>query len=192
MENEVFVDVVGYENLYQVSNYGRVYSLISGKFLKPCKERNGYLYISLHKNKKTKKYFVHKIVATAFIENPLQLPQVNHISEDKSDNRIENLEWCSASYNCNYGTRTARIIPKTLAHPNYKATREKCGKAATEKCSKIVLQFTKDGKFINEFPSVREAERQTSIAHSHISSCCRGKLKSAGKYLWRFKEEEVA
>ena len=171
MENEVFVDVVGYENLYQVSNYGRVYSLISGKFLKPCKERNGYLYISLHKNKKTKKYLVHRIVATAFIENPLQLPQVNHISEDKSDNHVSNLEWCSASYNCRFGTRNERRV---------------------EKLSKAVLQFTRQGELVNEYPSICEASRQTRINQGHISSCCLGKRKSAGKYVWQYKQKEEA
>ena len=183
MENEVFVDIENYENLYQVSNYGRVYSLISKKFLKFDSDKNNYLRVQLYKNGKVKSYLVHRLVASAFIPNPLYLPQVNHISEIKTDNHVSNLEWCSSQYNIRYGTRLERIAQ----NPNYKATREKCGKP-----KKSVLQFTKDGKLVKEYPSIMEAERQTRINSKNISQCCLGKRHSAGKYLWKFKEEEVA
>ena len=182
--DEVFKDIENYEGLYKVTNQGRVYSLISKKFLKPQSDK-GYLRVHLYKNNKQKNYKVHRLVANAFIPNPMNLPEVNHINEVKSDNRVSNLEWCSASYNCRYGARTARM----MQHPNWKATREKCG---TPK--KAVLQFTKDGKFVAEYPSTIEAARQTSINQGNISNCCNGRksYKSAGKYVWRYKEEEVA
>ena len=169
MENEVFVDVLGYEGLYQVSNQGRVYSLKSGKFLKPQKDKYGYLYVNLYKDKKMKHYLTHRLVASAFIENPLQLTDVNHISEDKTDNRVENLEWMSHKDNINYGTAIERRV---------------------EKRSKPIIQLTKDGKIVNEFPSLVEASRQTRINLGNISQCCRGnkKYSHAGNFLWKYKE----
>jgi hypothetical protein len=162
MENEIFCDIEGFENLYQISNLGRVYSLIRGKFLKTCKDKDNYRQITLHKDGKIKNYRIHRLVALAFIPNPLNLPEVNHRDENPSNNRVENLEWCDRKYNNNYGTRT-------------------------EKCSKPVLQFTREGKFIKEYPSLIEAERQTKIFNQNISSCCLGKRKSCGGFVWRYK-----
>ncbi len=181
---EEFKDIENYEGIYQISSYGRVYSVKRGKFLKPQSDK-GYLQVRLYKNKKGKFYLIHRLVATAFIPNPLHLPQVNHINEIKTENHVENLEWCTASYNCNYGSRTARILSKTLAHPNWKKSREKCG---TPK--KAVLQFTLNGEFVKEYPSTCEASRQTKINQGNISQCCNGKYKSCGGYLWKYKNEE--
>ena len=174
-DNEEFRDIEGYEGLYQVTSYGRVFSLISGKFLRPKKERNYYLRVGLCKNGKQKLYLVHRIVATAFIHNPLNYKEVNHKDENPSNNHVSNLEWCDARYNCNYGTRNERI----LQHPN-----------TCIKQLKSVLQFTRQGEFVAEFPSIHEAERQTKIPQSNISMCCNGdkKYSHAGGYVWRYKE----
>ena len=181
-DNEVVRDIEGYEGLYQVTSYGRVYSVKSGKFLRFGKVGGGgYLQVCLHKEAKKKNYYVHRLVATAFLENPLQLPQVNHKDENPSNNRLENLEFCTASYNINYGSHTERM----LQHPNWKASHEK----VAEKLSKPILQFAKNGEFVAEFPSSREAERQTRINSKNISSCCNCKRHSAGGFVWRFKEE---
>jgi hypothetical protein len=183
---EIFKDIEGYEGLYQISNFGRVYSIKSNRFLNPSKDKYGYLQIALSKDGKVKKYKVHRLVALAFLLNPHNLPQVNHRDENKTNNRVENLEWCDTKYNNSYGTRLERM----MQHPNWKVGREKCVKLAKEKNSKSVLQFTKDGEFVNEFPSAREASRQTRIDQSQISKCCRGKgYKSCGGYLWKYKEE---
>ena len=133
-----------------------------------------------------KKIQVHKLVAQAFISNPLHLPEVNHKSEVKSENHVSNLEWCDRSYNNNYGTRTKRAISKMVQHPNWIASHEKCGKP-----KKTVLQFTLNGEFVAEYPSTREASRQAKIAQSSISSCCNGRKShnTAGGYLWKYKEE---
>jgi hypothetical protein len=184
MDKEIFVDIENYEGLYQISNFGRVYSLISGKFLKPKKHKDNYLRVGLCKNGKHKGYLIHRLVASAFIPNPLNYKEVNHKDENPSNNHVENLEFCDRKYNINYGSRTER----TLQNPNYKATREKALKAAKEKTSKKVLQFDKDGEFVKEYPSTSEASRQTGIGQSNISNCCNGKLHSAGKFLWRFKD----
>ena len=185
MENEILRDIENYENLYQISNLGRVYSLISGKFLKPQKDKDNYRQVVLCKNGKKKTYKIHRLVASAFIPNPLHLPQVNHKDENKTNNRVSNLEWMSHKENMNYGTRTERM----MRHPNWRASIEKCLKAAHEKLSKSVLQFDKQGEFVNEYPSTWEAARQTKINQGDISQCCLGKRKSAGKYVWKYKEE---
>lgn len=181
MENEQMKDIENYEGLYQISSFGKVFSVKRQKFLKPRKNNKGYLSISLCKDGKAKNCLVHRLVAQAFIENPLHLPIINHKDENPLNNRVENLEYCDYSYNNTYGTRTERM----LQHPNYKASREKCGNPI-----KLVLQFTKQGEFVAEYPSAHEASRKTKIAQSNISQCCLGKrYKSCGGFVWRFKEE---
>ena len=112
--------VVGYEGLYEVSNTGRVrsldryvrsksksYRLQKGSILSPSTS-NGYLYVILQASQVTRKFRIHRLVAQAFLPNPDNLPQVNHKDEDKLNNRVDNLEWCTVKYNNNYGTRTIR------------------------------------------------------------------------------------
>jgi hypothetical protein len=160
---EIFKEIKGYENLYQVSNQGRIYGVKRGKFLRPLLNNNGYMMVNLCKDNKLKKCLIHRLVANAFIPNPLNLSDVNHRSEIKTDNRVENLEWMSHKENCNYGMKKIKV-------------------------SKKILQFTKDGKFVKEYPSAIEASRQTRISNQSISQCCLGKTHSAGKYIWKFKE----
>lgn len=162
---EIFKDIEGYEGFYQISNFGRVYSIKRNRFLNPSKDKDGYLQIGLSKDGKEKKYKIHRLVALAFLLNPHNLPQVNHKDENKTNNKVDNLEFCTAKYNSNYGSRN-------------------------EKNSKPVLQLTKDSELVAEYPSMKDAERQTRISQSSISRCCRGKrYKSCGGYLWKYKEE---
>lgn len=177
MIEEIWRDVKDYEGKYEVSNYGRVRSLNYGKerVLQQCKNSCGYLMVPLCKDGKQKLCTVHRLVAEAFIPNPYNLPQVNHINEDKQSNIVTNLEWCNAAYNTNYGTRTER---STKANRNHPAK------------SKPVYQYTKDGSFIRSYPSTKEIERQTGIHNGSISHCCLGKRKSAGGYVWSFNPPE--
>ena len=175
MIEEIFKDVKGYEALYQVSNFGQILSLNyhrSGKprLLKPCKSTNEYLQVNLYKNGKSKMCKIHRLVAETFISNPDNLPEVNHKDEDKTNNSVYNLEWVTAKENSNHGTRNERIA-KTNTNG---------------KKSKKVLQFTKFGELIREWPSTMECERN-GYYHGYIAACCRGERNSAYGFLWKYK-----
>ena len=155
-------DIQGYEGLYGITSCGRVWSYRSQKFLKPRMDK-GYLRVELYKDGTRKVYFIHRLVADAYIPNPDHKPQINHKDEDKTHNYINNLEWTTAGENCNYGTRT-----------------ERSAKAR----SKAVYQFDLNGNFVANYESMNEAYRQTKIRH--ISECATGKRKTAGGYHWEY------
>lgn len=171
--SEIWKDVAGYEGLYQVSDQGRVRSLWFGevRILKLRDKGNGYLCVRLYRNGTMKDNYVHRLVAKAFIPNPSNFPVINHKDEDKTNNAVDNLEWCTVEYNQNYGTCRTRIVAKLLNGP----------------CAKAVLQYDKSGNLIREWPSTKEVQRQTGFGQNHISRCCLGKYKSAYGYIWRFK-----
>ena len=106
---EIWKDIKGYEGLYQVSNLGRVKRVTTGRVLKQFPNKQGYLLVSLCKTGKQKSFAIHRLVAQAFILKPENKPEVNHIDEDKTNNMVSNLEWCTRVENNNYGTRTERI-----------------------------------------------------------------------------------
>lgn len=180
--------VVGYEGLYEVSNTGKVKSLFRyKKVLKPSITRNGYCIAELFKNKTGKMMSVHRLVAMAFVPNPNNLPQVNHIDENKCNNCVENLEWCSAKYNMNFGTSKIRRAKNTdYTKPVYAENARKNGK----KVCKPVAQFTKSGEFVRSYESGKEAHRETGINHSHILECCAEKVKTAGGYVWKYERND--
>lgn len=121
---EIWKDVKEYEGLYQVSNYGRVKSISyfnhankksypRNKILKPLKNEKGYLRIDLAKNGKSKKVRIHRLVAQTFISNPNNYQEVNHIDGNKQNNRVDNLEWCTHSYNMKHAVKLGLVIPPT-------------------------------------------------------------------------------
>lgn len=183
---EIWKDIDGFENAYQVSNYGRIKSIgryvnhISGKrfvkerILKPRVGTSGYYQYPLNLSGRAKTILIHREVAKAFLPNPNNLPQVNHKDENKLNNYFENLEWCDGMYNENYGTKKKREIEtQQKTHPHNKA----------------VVQMTKDGKVMASFISIRWASRELGIPHPNISECVNGKRKTAGGYVWRFKDD---
>lgn len=179
---EIWKDIPNYEGLYQVSNLGNVKSLMAfnsyiGKYykrekiLKPKKDKKGYFMVCLCKNKNTlnfgdyhRKYIrIHRLVAETFIPNPNNYPIINHKDENKQNNNVENLEWCSYLYNNNYGTKNKKICKK-------------------------VKQYDLDYNFIKEYRSIMEASRQLKISHSSIILALKGKTKQAHGYKWEYGE----
>ena len=159
---EIWKDKKDYEGLYQVSNCGRVKSIKFGKE-KILKQsiRHGYYCVNLYKNGKHKNYYVHRLVAEAFIDNTDNLSCVNHKDENKQNNVVSNLEWCTHEYNNIYGTRI-------------------------ERCSKPVLQFDLNGNLIKEWKSINECGRN-GFKQSDICKCCRGERKTHQNFIWKYK-----
>lgn len=173
MEKEKWKDINGFENLYQISNYGNVKSLerhnyryhhIKEKILKPSKNRKGYLTVTLWKDKKSYTKIVHILVAKAFIPNPNNFETVNHIDENKENNFETNLEWCSYKFNNNYGTRNERI---------------------SQSLSKKINQFDLNGTFIKQWKNSIEAGDSLGIDSSSIRKCCLKQQKTCGGYIWK-------
>lgn len=174
MKKEIWKDIIGYEGLYQVSNFGRVKSFKFGKerILKPGTNKYGYLIVILCKNGKVKHFYVHRLVAEAFIPNPHNYPCVNHKDECKTNNNVNNLEWCTYTYNNNYGTKIERISKNR----------------DTSKYFKPILQYTLDGVFVREWKSIAEAGRN-GFNQGHITDCCRGVRKTHKGFIFKYKED---
>lgn len=189
---EIWKEVVGYDGLYEVSNQGRVRSvdrsiaikggnvrLCKGKILRPSENRYGYLCVILCKEGKGTNKKIHRLVAEAFIPNPNNKPCIDHINTIRTDNRIENLRWCTQKENCNN--------PISIVRYNN-----------TDKY-KPVAQYSLDGELIAVYPSLIEAERQTGCKCCNIIFCCNGGYYRQGKwytkeqdkgYKWKYHNEE--
>lgn len=157
---EIWKDIKGYEGLYQVSTSGQIKSMkrqgANGNIRKNAKGGHGYLQIMLSKNGSTKTFLVHRLVAETFIPNPNGHPEVNHKDQDKHNNDVSNLEWCTSQYNMDYSN------------------------------SKQVIQYDKQGNIVNVWKSTKEIERVLGIRNSYISGCCNGRTKTSCGYVWRY------
>jgi hypothetical protein len=196
LKKEIWKDIKNYEGLYQVSNLGRVKSLEritnipyakrieNERILKANKRRDGYLVCGLCKKNEVKQYTIHFLVAQAFLdkkdfkykkgENISQINlkelQINHKDEIKTNNILENLEWCTRKYNCSYGTRNERVQKKS---------------------SKPVNQYDLNGNFIKTFQSINKAGASVNRCSGSIYSCLIGSSKQSGGYIWRWANESI-
>lgn len=187
---EVWKNIEGYEGLYQVSNKGNVKKLNyknSGvdKILTQKHHPQGYVFTALWKDGKHKNHFMHRLVATAFIENPLNLPEVNHKDENQSNNCVENLEWCSSSYNTNYsrkrhperyftvfdGKRTSHISKYSMYEVN---------------------QLTLSGELVKTWINIAEIVRTMKYNNASITRCIMGERKTAYGYKWEFADKKAS
>ena len=162
-----------FENYYIYSD-GRVQNCNTNHFLKYTSDKNGYLKVRLYKDKYQHTLLVHRLVALTFLSNPDNYPQVNHKDENKHNNDVSNLEWCTVKYNANYGTRNERIQKQLKQNATLPDNRKK------------VNMYTLDGTFIRQFDSLKEAKifLNKPITEAHISQCCNGIRKTAYGYKW--------
>ncbi|HFI0937751.1 TPA: NUMOD4 domain-containing protein [Streptococcus suis] len=167
MNIEIWKDVRGYEGYYMVSNKGRVKSCYTKKILKQQLKKTGYLQVVLYKDRKPKSWLVHRLVGIAFIPNPENKEQVNHIDEDKTNNCLENLEWLSPDENANFGTRNYRF---------------------SSKIKKRVIQMDLSGKVIKTFDSAIDAAKETGLKSQGIARAARGERKKYSGFKWKFLE----
>lgn len=203
---EIWKPIRGYETLYEVSNFGKVKGIKRNKLLKPKISRDGYLRVGLRKpNEKQRWFFIHRLVAIAFIPNLNNYPQINHKDEVKTNNCVNNLEWCTAKYNCNYGTHIQRIIANTdYSKIDYEARHrhtdyvkrykntdyKKIGAYTRKRFSKKVIQYSLDGEKIREWESTRAIARELNIDHKGIVNCCNGKYKTSYGFIWKYKDDK--
>lgn len=193
---EIWKDVKGYEGKYQVSNLGRVRSLdrirwngrgyckVKGKLISQTirydKKRKcyTYAYVSFHTEHgvSSKKISVHRLVAEAFIPNPNDLPFVNHKDENKLNNNVNNLEWCTCEYNNKYGTAITRSANTRISNG----------------VTKSVYKYTLDGKCVGIYNSVTEAAKANAVTKNQISNACVNKTIRVGNYGYRFEGDEYS
>lgn len=188
---ETWLPVIGYEELYTISNFGNIRSIhYKGgniiKILKPqLNKRLGYLYINLWKNNERKGKRLHKLVAEAFILNPEKKGDVNHINGIKTDNRVENLEWNTRSENMIHA-RKNNLLDYTISHSH----RNKITKKLREKYGKTVQQFDKRGILIAEFDSAESAAKSVCGSQPNITNCCLNKphYKTVKGFIFKYKD----
>lgn len=161
---EEWKDINGYNGIYQVSNLGNVRNAKRDKILLQDTTKGGYKRVTLYKDGKSKHFQVHRLVAFSFLPNPVNFPCVNHKDENPSNNNVDNLEWCTYSYNINYGTRNTQLSQN----------------------AKKVCQMDFYGNVLATYISIGFAAKMLGVDPSNIYKCCNGELSYAYDYKWKF------
>ena len=176
---EVWKDIQGYEGLYQVSNCGRIKSLIKNeKILKPGKVGK-YYHVTLRKNNASKNFYVHRLVGSAFINNFKNFSDINHKDGNTANNNVDNLEWCTRSENIKHAYR---ILKRKISIEGLEEYREKN--------KKKINQYDLQGNYIKTWTSISEAEKYLKVTSiGKICMCCKNKRKSAFGYKWKYFKE---
>lgn len=156
---------------YEVSNKGNVRKKLKNgyNYLKPFKDKDGYLKVCLCENQRRIYRFVHRLVGIAFIENKDNKPTINHKDGNKTNNNVENLDWA------------------TNKEQNKHALNMGLRNMKNSGCSKIVEQYDLEGNLINTYLSANEAKRQTGFSQGHISEVCRGEKNTYKNFIWKYK-----
>lgn len=199
INEEIWKPVVGFEGAYEVSNTGKVRSLdryvnaknnsktfISGIIRKPQKNHKGYLSVVLSKHCTSYTKLIHRLVAEAFIPNPKNLPQVNHIDTDKTNNNVSNLEWVTGLENIRHAFANG-CFKYTQKH--LEASKNNIKKAIASHKIKVVQLI--GNRLINIFDSITEASADIEQSGNHISSCCKHKRKTCGGYNWKYYDDFI-
>lgn len=191
-------EVYDYEGLYEVSNFGRVRSCdrisvsghrLKGKIMKLTVDKTGYVFVALCKNGEQQRFTVHRLVATAFLPNPNDLPEVNHKDENPVNNHSENLEWCTHKYNMNYGTRSERAGRKMKGRTFTEEHKQKMSEnhadisgSKNPRAHKVICIETQQ-----VFNTIKEAEQW--CGKKGVKECCRGRAKTCGGFHWQYLED---
>lgn len=176
--NEIWKDIKGYEGKYQVSNLGRVVNLERNTEMKAIVRSNGYLSVNLTKNGKCKTLSVHRLIAEAFIPNLQGLPCVNHIDENKCNNTITNLEWCT------YQENTRKYMDN---HPGcFRSNNRRPRIKRPHKHFFAVDQVSMNGDVVKTWENISAIKHETGWSDWSIAECCRGNRQSAYGYKWRY------
>ena len=195
---EIWKDIDNFIGKYQISNYGRVKSLNywGGKkegIMKPVPDKNGYLCVGLKNSDDGRKEIclkIHRLVAIAFIPNPQNLPQVNHKDEDRTNNCVENLEWCDVRYNLNYGSHNEKLRKSLTGRKLTEEHKRKISAGATT-CKRVAV-FTKDGVKLQEFRSATHTAKFVGGNRTNVVANCRGKINTYKGYVFRYLEVQNA
>lgn len=191
---EIWKDIEGYEGLYQVSNYGNVKSLNYrnkgyARNLVPKTNCKGYNWVILYKSKISKPILIHRLVANAFIDNPNGYPIINHKDENKTNNSVENLEWCTLSYNVKYSMDRH---PERFFVSSGQRKKRDYYKLKTKYASIRINQLTLDGKYIKQWFNLAELKHKQNYNSTSIKECCEGKRKTAYGYKWEFADKNAS
>ena len=174
---------------YMINTKGEIKSSLTNKILKPSKHKSGYMLVGLRKDGVSKTVKVHRLLAKAFIPNPDNKPHVNHINGVRDDNRLENLRWCTNQENKSFELARLNNSKALTGRKQSPEAVAKRAKTLQKSIGKKVNQYTLDGEFVASYNSFNEARRLTGVWDASVRSCCTGRFKQAGGYIWRFATE---